>query len=660
MGVSWEGKELYFRCEQIGICREKDIGRKNETDINDSLQKNRMVDYSPTVWKTSTTTRIKMNTGLKQMKSASDNLLSTLGGLDSCIETIQAFLTSCFSSDYLEQLSRLGISPSRGILLYGAPGTGKSTLAKAIAESLNDVHVQVIKGPSMISENFGETEASLIQIFEQVGSRVPSILIIDEMDGLGVKRDNVFAIEAECRLTTTLLSCMDRMPNQLVIIGTTNRPDTLDPALRRAGRLDREIEVPVPTSRDRFAILRKMIERLHSNETSQRPGKEEGNAPQWQVVVSDKELEAITNELHGYVGADLMALWRESCHGAYRRWKNGHMERPIYITKEDLEVSRSRILPSAMREIVVQVPQVYWKDIGGYHTVKQQLQEAVEWPMKYGRWFRRFGISPLKGILLYGPPGCSKTLMAKALATESSFNFLSVKGPELFQKWVGESEKAVRSLFRKAKAVAPCIIFFDEIDALAPRRQLESSEGHTSGGSAEQRVLAQLLTEMDGIGSSSLTSSSDSLNQVEPWILVMGATNRPDLLDPALLRPGRFDRLIYVGLPDAEAREQILRIHCASIPVNKYSIDWKRMAEQDTEGMTGAEIAALCREASMCALQQVMEKDCREYPPMDSSYLIDQEHFHQALKALKPRTNPQLLSFYESFLKTSGYHHIVQ
>ncbi|GJQ13513.1 hypothetical protein GpartN1_g5304.t1 [Galdieria partita] len=624
--ISMEGRDLYLVCHDIVPLENKD-----EKPCKDNPQK---VIY-----------KVVMNTQMEWLPLVDSQhpkqTVVILGGLDEQMNKMKSFLLSnccCENEEYREQLNRLGIRPSRGILLHGPPGTGKSTLARVVASSMQVRCVRMVRAPWIISSTFGETESTLIEIFQQVGERVPSILIIDELDAIGVSRESQLATEAEIRMTSALLSCIDRMPKGMVLIGTTHRLDALDVALRRPGRLDMELEVPVPNSCQRFSILSEIIRNSVSSKDEQ--------GMRWQVELTDDDVREVSNDLHGYVGADIVSLWRESCYSAYNRWKGDKSSSAIVVRREDLEGARKEIFPSAMREIVVEVARVRWDDIGGYYQVKQQLREAVEWPKKYSHYFQRLGISPIKGILLYGPPGCSKTLMAKALATETSCHFLSVKGPELFQKWVGESEKAVRNLFRKAKSVAPCIVFFDEIDALASRRQDDQTSSH-----AEQRVLAQLLTEMDGIASSGLSSSS--AEDIESWIFVLGATNRPDLLDPALLRPGRFDRLVYVGLPDAEAREQILRIHCRCMPLNDSSMDWKSLVEL-TRGMTGAELASLCREATLNALKHAVDD------PSMSSQVVEYCHFQKALQQVKPRTHSHLLTFYEMFAQNSGHHHMVE
>jgi len=583
----------------------------------------------------------------------------SLGGVDELLEPIKSFCSiCCFDEAYRETLSRIGIQPSRGLLLYGPPGTGKSTLAQAVASSMPFHTVRIVRAPSIISSTFGETESHLIQLFQLVGSRVPSILVIDEIDALGVSRDSKLATEAEWRLTRALISCIDGMPKRMVLLATTSRLESLDAALRRPGRFDMELEVGAPNSWQRFCILRQILAAASCME-------EKTTAVR--VELAEDDLKEFCNDLHGYVGADIVALWRESLYLSYHRWKN-QSERSfvvsssssISVTMDDLRRARQKIFPSAWRSdtLSLQVAKVGWEDIGGYDQVKRALKEAIEWPHKYADAFRRFGISPIKGILLYGPPGCSKTLMAKALANETSCHFLSVKGPELFQKWVGESEKAVRNLFRKAKSVAPCILFFDELDALAARRQDESSSH------AEQRVLAQLLTEMDGISSSSScwskeeshSSSNAKKRQEDSWIFVLGATNRPDLLDPALIRPGRFDRLVYVGLPDSKARERILRIHCRRMPLNESLMDWNSLVEA-TRGMTGAELASLCREATLNAMKEQVATT--KHSNIDQSQQQQQQqveyrHFQLALEYVKPRTSSQLLTFYVKFANDDG------
>ncbi|MEM0094055.1 MAG: CDC48 family AAA ATPase, partial [Thermofilum sp.] len=416
-----------------------------------------------------------------------------------------------------ELFKRLGIDPPKGILLYGPPGTGKTLLAKAVANE-TDAYFIAINGPEIMSKFYGESEQRLREIFEEAKEHAPAIIFIDEIDAIAPKREEVTG-EVEKRVVAQLLALMDGLEarGDVIVIGATNRPNALDPALRRPGRFDREIEIGIPDKRGRLEILK-----VHTRSMP---------------LAKDVDLEKLAEITHGYVGADLAALCREAAMKALRRvLPLLDLEREeiplevletIEVKMEDFMSAFREITPSALREIEVEVPTVRWDDIGGLEDVKQQLREAVEWPLKHPEAYERLGIDPPKGILLYGPPGTGKTLLAKAVATESEANFVSIKGPEVYSKWVGESERAIRELFRKARQVAPSVVFIDEIDALAPVRGLVTADSGVT-----ERVVSQLLTEMDG------------LERLE-GVVVIGATNRPDILDPALLRPGRFDRLIY-------------------------------------------------------------------------------------------------------------------
>ncbi|MET1101648.1 MAG: CDC48 family AAA ATPase, partial [Pyrodictiaceae archaeon] len=433
-----------------------------------------------------------------------------------------------------ELFERLGIEPPKGILLYGPPGTGKTLLAKALANEIGAYFI-AINGPEIMSKYYGESEQRLREIFETAKKNAPAIIFIDEIDAIAPKREEVTG-EVEKRVVAQLLTLMDGLKGRgkVIVIAATNRPDAIDPALRRPGRFDREIEIRPPDKRARKEILQ-----VHLR-----------NVP----LAEDVDLERIAEMTHGYTGADLAALVKEAAMSALRKFiKSGKIDlnkpipptvlRELKVSMADFIEAMKSIQPSLIREIYIEVPEVRWSDVGGLEDVKQQLREAVEWPLKYPGVFERMGVSPPKGILLFGPPGTGKTLLAKAAATESGANFIAVRGPEILSKWVGESEKAIRQIFRRARQVAPTIIFFDEIDAIAPARGLR----HDTSGVTD-RIVNQLLTEMDGI---------------EPLrnVVVIAATNRPDILDPALLRPGRFDRLIYVPPPDKDARLQILRIH---------------------------------------------------------------------------------------------------
>ncbi|MEM1541181.1 MAG: CDC48 family AAA ATPase [Ignisphaera sp.] len=504
-----------------------------------------------------------------------------------------------------ELFERLGIDPPKGILLYGPPGCGKTLLAKALANETGAYFI-AINGPEIMSKYYGESEQRLRQIFEEAEKNAPAIIFIDELDALAPKREEVVG-EVEKRVVAQLLTLMDGLKERgrVVVIGATNRPEAVDPALRRPGRFDREIEVPPPDRRARREILA-----VHTR-----------NVP----LSEDVDLDKLAEITHGYTGADLSALVKEAAMNALRRFLKGHaidLDKPIpsellqklKVTMIDFLNAMRNVAPSLMREVLIEVPEVRWDDIGGLDNVKQQLREAVEWPLKYPQIFEQTGIRPPKGILLYGPPGCGKTLLAKAAATESGANFIAVKGPEVLSKWVGESEKAIREIFRRARRAAPALIFFDEIDAIAAMR------GHDVSGVTD-RIVNQLLTEMDGI---------------EPLrgVVVIGATNRPDLLDPALLRPGRFDRIIYVPPPDLKARYEILKIHTRKIALAE-DVDLIELAKM-TEGYSGADIENLVREAVMLALRE----DIRPRP-------IGYKYFRKAMEQIKPSLTAEGLQAYE-------------
>ncbi|NWI89515.1 SPAT5 protein, partial [Pitta sordida] len=486
-----------------------------------------------------------------------------IGGLSSQLKTIRETVELPLKQP--ELFKSYGIPPPRGVLLYGPPGTGKTLIAKAIASEVG-AHVTVINGPEIISKFYGESESRLRQIFAEASLRRPSIIFIDELDALCPKREGA-QNEVEKRVVASLLTLMDGIGSegsegQLLVLGATNRPHALDAALRRPGRFDKEIEIGIPNAQDRLDILQRLLKKVpHS--------------------LTEAELAQLADSAHGYVGADLAALCKEAGLYALRRALGKSLKLldtevagSVMITFNDFLQGMNDVRPSAMREVAIDVPKVSWSDIGGLEDVKLKLKQAVEWPLKHPESFIRMGIQPPKGVLLYGPPGCSKTMIAKALAHESGLNFLAVKGPELMNKYVGESERAVREIFRKARAVSPSILFFDEIDALAVER------GNSSGaGNVADRVLAQLLTEMDGI---------EQLKDVT----ILAATNRPDMIDKALLRPGRIDRIIYVPLPDAATRREIFKLHFQSMPVS----DDVCLAElvEHTQKYSGAERGAGC------------------------------------------------------------------
>uniref|UniRef100_A0A8C3IN43 vesicle-fusing ATPase n=1 Tax=Chrysemys picta bellii TaxID=8478 RepID=A0A8C3IN43_CHRPI len=482
-----------------------------------------------------------------------------IGGLSSQLQTIRETIELPLKQP--ELFKCYGIPPPRGVLLYGPPGTGKTMIARAVANEVG-AHVSIINGPEIISKFYGETESRLRQIFAEASQRRPSIIFIDELDALCPKREGA-QNEVEKRVVASLLTLMDGIGSedgagQLLVLGATNRPHALDAALRRPGRFDKEIEIGVPNAQDRFDILRKLLNKVPH-------------------LLTTTELVQLADSAHGYVGADLAALCKEAGLCALRRalgeqanLLDSEVAGSVMITLNDFLQGMNDVRPSAMREVAIDVPKVLWSDIGGLETVKLKLKQAVEWPLKHPESFIRMGIQPPKGVLLYGPPGCSKTMIAKALANESGLNFLAVKGPELMNKYVGESERAVREIFRKARAVSPSILFFDEIDALAVER------GRSSGaGNVADRVLAQLLTEMDGI---------EQLKDVT----ILAATNRPDMIDKALMRPGRIDRIIYVPLPDAKTRREIFKLQFRSMPISD-EVCLEELVLQ-TQKYSGAEI----------------------------------------------------------------------
>jgi len=531
-----------------------------------------------------------------------------IGGLHEEIQRVREMVE--LPLRHPELFQRLGIDPPKGVLLHGPPGCGKTLLARAVANE-SEANFFSINGPEIMSKFYGESEARLREIFQQAQQNSPSIIFIDELDAIAPKREEVTG-EVERRVVAQLLALMDGLSGRgnVIVIGATNRPGALDPALRRPGRFDREIEIGVPDKQGRYEILQ-----IHTR---------------GMPLAGDVNLKKLAEMTHGYTGADLAALCRETAMKALRRYLpqiNLEEERvpPSVLEKmevkmEDFLNAYKEITPTAMREVYIEVPTVHWEDIGGLEEVKKELREAVEWPLKNPEIFKRLGIKPPKGILLYGPPGCGKTLLARAVATESEANFITIKGPEVFSKWVGESEKAIREVFRKARMAAPAVIFFDEIDSLVPRRGL----GFADSGVTE-RVISQLLTEMDGI-----VTLED--------IVVIAATNRPDIVDPAVLRPGRFDRLIYVPEPDEKSRLEIFKIYTKNMPLAG-DVDLKKLAEM-TKNYSGADIEALCREAAMNALRK--DVNAKEVTFTD---------FQEAMKRVGPTISPEMENWYKSFMK---------
>jgi len=531
-----------------------------------------------------------------------------IGGLADAIQRIREMVE--LPMRHPEIFKRLGIDPPRGLILHGPPGTGKTLLAKAVAgeSEANFVH---INGPEIMSKFYGESEQKLRKIFEEAEENAPSIIFIDELDAIAPKREDVQG-EVERRVVAQLLATMDGLKarGQVIVIGATNRVNALDPALRRPGRFDREIEIGVPDETGRLEVLH-----IHSRGM---PLTAEGD--------NRVDLQNLAHITHGFVGADLNALCREAAMKALRRYLpqfNLEDEEIPQEVLDELEVNNEDFLgalreiqPSAVREVFIEIPNVRWSDVGGLEEVKEKLIEVVEWPLKRPESFRRIGIEPPKGVLIFGPPGCGKTLLAKAVATESEANFISVKGPELLSKWVGESEKAVREVFRKARTAAPAIIFFDELDSIAPSR------GRISGDSnVTERMVSQLLTEMDG-----LESMKD--------LVVIAATNRPDLIDRALLRKGRFDRWVYIPPPTAKGREAIFEIYLDRMPLDK-DVKVKKLVEM-TENFVGGDVENLCKEAGMHALKEDLDIE-----------LVSWRHFEEALKAVQASITPKDIADYE-------------
>ena len=495
-----------------------------------------------------------------------------LGGLKSEVQKIREMVE--LPMRHPELFDKIGVEAPKGVLLYGPPGTGKTLLAKAVAGETN-AHFISLSGPEIMGKHYGESEERIREIFTQAEENSPSIIFIDEIDSIAPKRDEVSG-ELEKRIVSQLLTLMDGMKSRgkVVVIAATNRPDSIDPALRRPGRFDREVEIGIPDDEGRFDIL--------SIHTRGMP------------IDKKVNLKQISKTTHGFVGADLEVLSKEAAMRSLRRILpeidldedkiSSEILQKIEITSDDFQEALKEVRPSALREVQVQIPDVSWDDVGGLDELKDELREAVEWPIKHKEAYDYVNVETPKGVLLHGPPGTGKTLIAKALAKMTESNFISIKGPELLSKWVGESEKGVREIFRKARQVAPCIIFLDEVDALVPRRGSGNSDSHVT-----ENIVSQILTEIDGL---------EELHNV----LIIGATNRLDIVDEALLRPGRFDRIIEVGNPDSKGRKHIFEIHTKKKPLES-NVDIKKLVEV-TDGFSGAEIAAITNRAALVALKR--------------------------------------------------------
>ncbi|MEI6731069.1 MAG: CDC48 family AAA ATPase [archaeon] len=536
--------------------------------------------------------------------SAPDVTYEDIGGLTEEVKKIREMVE--LPLKHPEIFDKLGIEPPKGVILHGPPGTGKTLLAKAVANETS-AHFILLNGPEIMSKFYGESEKKVRDIFEDAEKNAPSIIFIDEIDAIAPKREDVTG-EVERRVVSQLLTMMDGLKSRgkIVVIGATNRVNSIDPALRRPGRFDREVEISVPDKPGRLNILK-----IHTR-----------------TMPLDKSvnLDMLAGKTHGFVGADLNALTKEAAMAVLRKLLpslkiNDEEAIPkeildkIIVKAEDFDDALRVVRPSAMREVLVETPNVGWDDIGGLEETKQSLKEAVEWPLKNPEGFKRLGIRPPRGILLYGPTGTGKTMLAKAVAKESEANFIHIKGPSLLSMWVGKSEEGVRKVFERARQVAPCIIFFDEIDSMAGRR------GGDNGQKVTERVLNQLLAEIDGL---------EGLKDVT----IIGATNRPDMLDPALLRPGRFDRIILVDVPDERSRRAIFDVHMKNTPIDK-DVDVAELVKI-TEGFVGADIEGLVREASLNALR----KD-------GTAKVVSREDFEEALKKSKPSVSPDTAKMYK-------------
>ncbi|MDH2907891.1 MAG: CDC48 family AAA ATPase [Candidatus Nitrosotalea sp.] len=548
----------------------------------------------------SESTEFKLGAMAKAMdKSVPRITYDDLGGLKKEVQKIREMVE--LPMRHPELFEKLGVDAPKGVLLYGPPGTGKTLLAKAVAGETNS-HFISLSGPEIMAKHYGESEERLREIFKQAEENAPSIIFIDEIDSIAPKREEVTG-ELEKRIVSQLLTLMDGMKSRgkVVVIAATNRPDSIDPALRRPGRFDREFEIGIPDETGRREILNIHVRGM--------------------PLDKKVNLERIAKVTHGFVGADLEILAKEAAMRSLRRMLpkldleeekiSSEILQKIVITDDDFKEALKEVRPSALREVLVQVPDVAWDDVGGLDSLKEEVREAVEWPMKHAEAFAYADIASPKGILMYGPPGTGKTLIAKAVASTTESNFISIKGPELLSKWVGESEKGIREVFRKARQAAPCIIFLDEIDSLAPSRGSGGSDSNVT-----ERVVSQILTEIDGL---------EELHDV----IVIGATNRLDIVDAALLRPGRFDIIIEVPLPDKKGRENIFKIHTKKKPLTA-NLDFKKLVEQ-TDGYSGAEIESMCNRAAMSAVRQYVDKKGKDVKTIK----ITQDDFQKAFEKVK-------------------------
>jgi transitional endoplasmic reticulum ATPase len=539
-----------------------------------------------------------------------------IGGLDDELEKVREMIE--LPMRHPELFKQLGIEPPKGVLLHGPPGTGKTLMAKAVANEV-DAHFETISGPEIMSKYYGESEEQLREVFEEAEENEPAIVFIDEIDSIAPKRGEASG-DVERRVVAQLLSLMDGLEErgQVTVIAATNRVDDIDPALRRGGRFDREIEIGVPDRAGRREVLQ-----VHTR---------------GMPLADDVDLEEYAENTHGFVGADIESLTKEAAMNALRRIRpqidldakeiDADLLDSLQVTRGDFKEAMKGIDPSALREVFVEVPDTSWEDVGGLEDTQERLRETIQWPLEYPQVFEQMDMEPAKGVMLYGPPGTGKTLLAKAVANESQSNFISVKGPELLNKYVGESEKGVREVFQKARENAPTVIFFDEIDAMAGERG-----SNTSDSGVGDRVISQLLTELDG------------LEQLED-VVVIATTNRPDLIDDALLRPGRLDRHVHVPVPDEGGRRKILAVHTRDKPLAD-DVDLEWLADE-TEGFVGADIEALTREASMAASREFINSvDPEDIDESVGNVRVAREHFEQALEEVGPSVTEEVRETYE-------------
>ncbi len=594
----------------------------------------------------------------EEESSVSGVTYDDLGGLKREIDSVREVIELPLRHN--KPFEILGVKPPKGVLLHGPPGTGKTLLAKAVANE-SGAKFYSIAGPEIMSKWYGQSEENLRKIFDDAEKNAPSIIFIDEIDAIAPKREEVSG-EVERRVVSQLLTVMDGMKTrgQVIVIGATNRPDSLDPAIRRPGRFDREIVIGIPNSEGRLEILQ-----IHSRNMPIKPDytksdilkvletEKDAKAVMEKVKKSEKKniieilkeekmydkvteklrallLKELSEKTYGYVGADLEALCKEAAMHTLRRvlpdissLKGQELSeeqmKKLIIKRVDFDYAMQKVEPSALREVLIEIPKVKWSDVGGLEKVKQKLKEVIEWPLKYPDQFNKFNLTPPKGILLYGPPGTGKTLIAKAVANESGANFISVKGPELLSKWVGESEKKLREIFRKAKQSAPSIIFFDEIDAMTHSRGTSRTE-------VVDTLVSQLLTEMSGI-------------EEIKGVVIMAATNRPDIVDTSLLRPGRFDRHILISAPEEKGRVEILKVHTKNVPIDK-NVKVEEIAKK-TKNFSGADLESLCKEATMLALRESLKGKGTDK--------VTKKHFDEVLKDMRPSISEKLIKSYEDF-----------